>query len=143
MSVTTKPTTLEERLRHLMAADDCSGALHGLGRRPLLGPDQQLSRFELDLRDWGFVFGLVFGLARCEEPCEPLKSVVERAFAAAVGEYAVWAGDIAPRDADTRAARRLLRALDQAQEQSETARPLMTNELADALSEFSNATGVS
>jgi hypothetical protein len=45
--------------------------------------DRGLTDFEADCRDWGFVFGLAYGIARGEEPYESDDSVCERAMTAA------------------------------------------------------------
>jgi hypothetical protein len=44
--------------------------------------DPGLTDFEADCRDWGFVFGLAYGIARGEEPYESDQSVCERAMTA-------------------------------------------------------------
>jgi hypothetical protein len=46
-------------------------------------PTPGLTDFEADCRDWGFVFGLAYGIARGEEPYESDDSVCERAMTAA------------------------------------------------------------
>ncbi len=38
---------------------------------------------EAAMRAWGCVYGIAFGLARSEEPCESIESVAERAHEAA------------------------------------------------------------
>jgi hypothetical protein len=45
--------------------------------------EEGLTDFELDCRDWGFVFGVAYGIARGEEPYESDNSVCERAMTAA------------------------------------------------------------
>jgi hypothetical protein len=45
--------------------------------------DPGLTEFEADCRDWGFVFGLAYGIARGEEPYESDDSVCDRAMTAA------------------------------------------------------------
>ena len=42
-----------------------------------------LTDFEMDCRDWGFVFGVAYGIARGEEPYESDSMVCERAMVAA------------------------------------------------------------
>ena len=42
-----------------------------------------LTEFEMDCRDWGFVFGVTYAIARGEEPYESDDSVCERAMTAA------------------------------------------------------------
>jgi hypothetical protein len=41
---------------------------------------KELSEFELDLRDWGVVYGMAFGIARSEQPFETLEAAAERAY---------------------------------------------------------------
>lgn len=78
--------TLLEKLQGVMHGDDaCSALIEPAWSRPL--PDaihaRALTDFESDLRDWGMLYGVAFGLARTEEPCEPADSVARRAFEAA------------------------------------------------------------
>ena len=47
-----------------------------------------LTEFEMDCRDWGFVFGVTYGIARGEEPYESDDSVCERAMMAAREAFA-------------------------------------------------------
>jgi len=77
--------TLTEKLQGVMHGDDARAALletlqsypgSGIGRR-------SLTDLEHELRNWGMFYGVAFGLARTEEPCEPADSVAERAFEAA------------------------------------------------------------
>jgi hypothetical protein len=52
---------LEAELHALRKEDDFAGGLPVVGGYPDF-KDRDLSEFELDLRDWGFVYGLAFGL---------------------------------------------------------------------------------
>jgi len=47
------------------------------------GAEPGLTQFEMDCRDWGFTFGVAYGIARGEEPYESDDSVCERAMTAA------------------------------------------------------------
>jgi hypothetical protein len=61
---------LIDRLRELCAEDDFA---HGLGPVNVYPEfdSRRLSILENDLRDWGFVYGLAFGLAISQWPDEP------------------------------------------------------------------------
>jgi len=59
-----------------------------------------LTEFESNCRDWGFVFGLAYGIARGEEPYESDDSVCERAITAAREVFARFSSaDIFTEDA--------------------------------------------
>jgi hypothetical protein len=70
--------------------DDCgSAAVIGRGcAGPVDGGISPDTQWELDLRDWGVVYGLAVGIARCEEPFESIQSVTARALEAARVVYA-------------------------------------------------------
>lgn len=84
---------LAEKVRLIMS-DDSSHLDDGVRQLPdedKLG--RQLGEFELDLRDWGLVYGMAVGIARSENPWEPLESVVARAGVAAREVYESWCGE--------------------------------------------------
>ncbi|MDQ6807513.1 MAG: hypothetical protein M3065_21765 [Actinomycetota bacterium] len=86
--------TLAEKVYAMVAAED--NAVGDQAAVPGLELTRGFGRFELDLRDWGIAYGIALGIARAEEPCEPLTSVAERAAAAAAEAYKRWGGDVAP-----------------------------------------------
>jgi hypothetical protein len=63
---------LEADLHALRGEDDFGGGLPVVGRYPEF-KDRQLSEFELDLRDWGFVYG-----SRSASRCETTRSCLTR-----------------------------------------------------------------
>jgi hypothetical protein len=67
--------TLEEKVRALVMGDE-GPYEHCLERLPWDTTDYALV-------NWGLVYGIAFGLARTEEPCEPVTSVAARAKEAA------------------------------------------------------------
>ena len=50
-------------------------------------PSEDLSQREEDLREWGYAFGLAYGIARGEDPYEANGSVAERAYMAATALF--------------------------------------------------------
>lgn len=51
-----------------------------------------LTDFELDLRSWGLMVGIAYGIARGEDAYEPERSVCERALTAAREAYERFGG---------------------------------------------------
>jgi hypothetical protein len=51
-------------------------------------PGVAMKAEDLDLRDWGFYYGVAYGIARGENPYETNGSVAERAFDAALNTFA-------------------------------------------------------
>ena len=60
---TAKLASLEARIARLRDEDNVGEACGALERYPTL-PDRKLSKFEDDVRDWGLVYGICYGLAR-------------------------------------------------------------------------------
>lgn len=81
----TATMTLQEKVHAIVFAGDNVSLYETADKQP--GGQVQLNEFEMDLRDWGTVFGVAVGLARTEEPCESLESVAQRALEAA---WPVW-----------------------------------------------------
>lgn len=130
--------TLHEKVRAVFMTDTVSdAALNGAHAQPAAADLHPLSQWELDLRDWGAVYGVAFGIARTEEPFESIESVAARALNAARTVYAEWGGGtFAPRNAGDvpDAARAVLRAyMDDG--------PKWTESLARAIDELSEAVG--
>lgn len=88
-----KHAQLGARLRELCVEDDFAGALSELGRYPKL-TTRELTEFERDLRDWGFAYGLAFGLAMDAWPDESHAEIARRAFTPALAVYREWSGEI-------------------------------------------------
>jgi hypothetical protein len=86
--------TLTEKIYAVLQEEHSfdDGPLAGAGRYPHAG-GECLTAFELDCRDWGFVYGLAYGIARGEDPHEQDSSVCERASTAARDAYTKWGGD--------------------------------------------------
>jgi hypothetical protein len=80
-------------LRRLCAEDDFAGALPVLWGYPHL-TRHELSEFEKDIRDWGFVYGLAFGVAVAKWPAEPHAETARLAFGAALMVHVRWGGEI-------------------------------------------------
>ena len=84
---------LTDRVRRLSAEDDFAGALPEVDHYPRLRT-RDLSSFERDVRDWGLVYGLVFGLAVAEWPDAPHAELARLAFFPALQVYRRWGGEI-------------------------------------------------
>ncbi len=87
--------TLEEKVYSAITAESPTGLLCArvaVGSYPACG-DELLSPFELDCRDWGFAFGVAYGIARGEDPFEADHQVAERALQAARTAFLRWGGD--------------------------------------------------
>jgi len=50
-------------------------------------PGEPLSDRGRDLREWGYLYGLAYGIARGENPYEPNAEAAERAYQAAIGVF--------------------------------------------------------
>jgi len=75
--------SLHEKVRAIVMQDDTGdGPISAAGRQPGAF-DFFATDCEAAMRAWGCVYGMAFGLARCEEPCESIESVAERAYEAA------------------------------------------------------------
>ena len=75
------PTPLGERVRSVIRCDDYEPA--GV----TLPEGEDFTTREYDLIEWASAYGIAFGLARMEDPCESLHSVADRARGAAI--YAI------------------------------------------------------
>jgi hypothetical protein len=54
-------------------------------------PGVPMEEADLDLRDWGFYYGVAYGIARGEDPYEDNGSAAKRAFDAALEVFAALA----------------------------------------------------
>jgi hypothetical protein len=88
--VGTTAAYITERIRALLSLDDTDGVLEILDKHPRA---VELSEFERDLREWGFVFGMAFAIARAEDPWETNRSVAARALMPAFAAYTDWSGE--------------------------------------------------
>lgn len=84
---------LVNEVRRLLSEDDAAGALKALEGYPNL-TRHQLSEFERDMRDWGLVYGITFGLAVAKWPREPHPETAQLAYAAALMAHIDWGGEI-------------------------------------------------
>jgi hypothetical protein len=124
---------LEAELRVLQGEDDFAGALPISHRYPDF-EDRDLSRFELDLRDWGFVYGLAFGLVLRDHPELPHADAARLAFRPARTVFVKWSGPIEnPAEKRENAIRTLVRRYDEADRSTEDGRIVMTSQLHDAV----------
>lgn len=90
---TTAAKALEEQLRALSVEDDFAGGSAVMDDYPEM-KTRSLSSFELDLRDWGFVYGLAFGLALSANPEMAHKDAARLAYTPARIVYDRWGGEI-------------------------------------------------
>lgn len=132
--------SLEQKMLNVLQQDDTGDGPFGVaGKRPGWA-GLQLSTFELDLRDWGLVYGFALGIARCEDPFETNEQVAARAFEAAWPVFMVTNSGFANRDPDN-AAREVCRRYHQAGEAQGTETPTVSRELAEALQELERTVG--
>jgi hypothetical protein len=90
MSATTS-NAIADKISAILDLDDTGRGFIGVAsRRPQV---KHFSAWELDLIDWGAIYGLAFGIARAENPWESVESVAERALAAAWPKFLAWGGD--------------------------------------------------
>ena len=81
--------TVAERVMTLIRQEDHGGSLHD--KEPSLPPNEYLTEFELNLRDWGFVYGLCYALVRVEaDPFESRSSIAEEALEQARFVWKWW-----------------------------------------------------
>jgi len=84
--------SLEEKVRAIITqADTGEGPVGTAGRQPCRH-GYMATDLEAGMRAWGCVYGIAFGLARSEEPCEPIESVAERAYEAAWPAFLAFNG---------------------------------------------------
>ncbi|MGI8946304.1 MAG: hypothetical protein ACR2GL_08720, partial [Thermoleophilaceae bacterium] len=75
--------SLQEKVRAIIRHDDTGqGPISAAGRQPCRH-DYLATDLEAGMRAWGCIYGIAFGLARSEEPCESIESVADRAYEAA------------------------------------------------------------
>jgi hypothetical protein len=84
---------LIDKARRLSAEDDFAGALRALDDYPRL-TRHSLTEFERDMRDWGLVYGITFGLAIAKWPNEPHDELASLAFEVSRMVYVRWGGEI-------------------------------------------------
>jgi hypothetical protein len=84
---------LAARVAAVIGQDNMDGAMNVCERYPAL-ESHPLSAFECDVRDWGLIYGITFGLARAADGDEPGEIIAERAYKVARGRFAQWAGEI-------------------------------------------------
>ena len=84
---------LAARAAAVIGQDNMDGAMNACERYPAL-ESHPLSAFECDVRDWGLIYGITFGLARAADGDAPGEIIAERAYKVARGRFAQWAGEI-------------------------------------------------
>jgi hypothetical protein len=89
----TAAAALEAQLRVLCSEDDFAHGLTVLDDYPEMRT-RSLSLFEEDLRDWGFVYGLAFGLAISANPQMAHEDTAKLAYIPARDVNAKWGGEI-------------------------------------------------
>ena len=57
---------------------------------PVTPEGDHLTEFEQDIRDWGVMIGVAYGIARADDPFESRESVLERAQEAAQAAYCAF-----------------------------------------------------
>jgi hypothetical protein len=134
----TRELELLEQLRRLSVQDDFAGALDPLHRYPQIS--RETSEFEDDMRDWGFMYGLAWGMAVSRCPDLPYEESARLAFGAARMAFVRWSGDIEDPVARREAAiRAVLRSYEEARGwpfRDPEGRPTMTRTLLAALDEL-------
>ena len=80
---------LHDRVYHLVSAEKSP-------QDKLDFRGESVGEFELDMRDWGFTYGVAYGIARGEDPYEPEELVRDRAIEAARLAWQRWAGASSP-----------------------------------------------
>lgn len=122
---------LEAQLRALIGEDDFTHGLTALDAYPKL-KTRELSSFELDMRDWGYAYGLAFGLALSANPEMAHEDAAKLALAPARRVYTWWGGEI--EDPGERRERAIRAMVQQVEECSRQNGPFeMTNGLAAAI----------
>jgi hypothetical protein len=95
--MTSKPT-LRDRV-YAILGEEYEGSrqvcMEGVDKEPI--EDAQLSVRERDLRDWGLVYGLAFGILATDKSDAAREKIRDRALDAARAAYRQWAGEIARR----------------------------------------------
>ncbi len=124
---------LEEQLRALCSEDDFAGGLTVVGRYPDFD-NRALSEFEADLRDWGFAYGLAFGLIMRDNPELEHDDAARLAFKPALAVYRRWGGELQnPAEMRERAITAIVRRFDEADKATDAGRVAMTSGLQDAI----------
>jgi hypothetical protein len=124
---------LEAQLLELSHEDDFAGGLTVLDDYPEI-KTRALSLFEQDLRDWGFVYGVAFGLTISANPELAHEDAAKLAFMPARLVNARWSGEIEdPGEKRENAIRALVRQFD---EYSEAMRTPQLRELHDAIADI-------
>ena len=89
----TAEKAVEGQLRGLCSEDNFAGGLPVLEDYPEIRT-RELSSFEREMRDWGFVYGLAFGLAVSANPKIAHEDAATLAFMPARHAYVRWGGEI-------------------------------------------------
>jgi hypothetical protein len=85
--------TIERKLRAVLFIDDSGcGVIGRAGKYPAWSRHKELTETELDVRDWGTVYGMTVALMREQDPWEGLEYVTSRAVEVAWRLYRDWGG---------------------------------------------------
>jgi hypothetical protein len=79
--------TVTERITALLRVDDTGEGPFGVCGNFPHGARGTLTQFELDMRDWGLVYGMASAMIRAEDPWETIDSVAARALAPAMHAF--------------------------------------------------------
>jgi hypothetical protein len=121
------------QLQALTAEDDLAGGLPVVQQYPKF-ETRPVSEFEDDLRFWGFVYGLAFGLAVRDNPELSHEDAARLAYKPAYRRFVQWSGDIEnPVEKREAAIRTLVRRFAEADQERDNGRVVMTAELQDAV----------
>ncbi len=100
-TVDPRVAAIEQKLWSVLRRDDTgSGFIGRASDEPPPREDGFFATFELDLLDWGAIYGLAFGIARTEDPWESDEDVAERAITAARTVFYRWGDGFAGREED-------------------------------------------
>ena len=81
--------TLEQKVNAILDHDDTGKGAYARVHEKALFTGGNYNEHELDLVDWGMVYGIALGLRRVEEPLEPIEAAAWHAQRAAWRVFAV------------------------------------------------------
>jgi hypothetical protein len=130
---------LEARLHALCDEDNFAHGLPVADNYPVI-ESRDVSLFESDLRDWGFVYGLAFGLAMSAYPELSHQDAAELAYSPARTVFRRWSGEIEdPVLKRENAIRNLVRQFNEAKDHRALGEPLaMSTGLHSAIDELAD-----
>ncbi len=126
---TSAADAVEAQLQALCSEDNFGGSLVVVDDYPQLRT-RALSLFEQDLRDWGYVYGLAFGLALSANPGMSHEDAARLAYGPARRVKVRWGGEI--EDPGEKRENAIRAVVEQYDRRSET----MTEELQNAIADL-------